>query len=347
MRILLPTLDYPPAQGGVARYLAALVRELGSEVTVVTDGLVSTWLVPAWLPTLFLLWRRRRTYDLVLTSHVLPIGTAAWIMKRLTGRPYAVVLHGMDIGLALRSKRKRWLVKCVLREANVVASNSKALAEEVQQTFNVQNVVVAYPPLVHQVAVSKRDNFFAPIQLLSVSRLVERKGHLRVLKAIASLRKSDPSMMLHCTIVGDGPMEKRIRCAIAENNLGSIVTLRTKVSDEDLAKLYTNHDLFVLPVVRDRVDREGFGIVYLEAAAASMPSIATKMPGVDEAVLDGKTGILVEDGDEEGLVSTLFSLITDHQLRNRLGVAAHDRALTEFVPSLVFKDLIRRIHLAG
>src|SRR5690349_2940226 len=99
-RLLLLTLDYPPKRGGVARYLYELVRYFGKEISVVTDGLLFQHLWPHWLKALIKTVWQRRSYDLLLISHILPLGVVARWNKKLTGKPYLVIMHGMDFALA-------------------------------------------------------------------------------------------------------------------------------------------------------------------------------------------------------------------------------------------------------
>ena len=95
-RLLLLTIDYPPRQGGVARYLFALKTYLGEQMTVVADGLLFVAIWPQWLRAFGPLFSLRKSYDLLLVSHVLPLGLVAWINQRLSRKPYLVFLHGMD-----------------------------------------------------------------------------------------------------------------------------------------------------------------------------------------------------------------------------------------------------------
>ena len=343
MKVLLPTLDYPPAQGGVARYLAALVRVLGNQVEVVTDGLLTSRGWPRWWPTLRLLVQKKQMYDIVLTSHVLPVGTAAWMAGWVTRKPYAVIVHGMDIGLAKQSWYKRWLVRQVLRGAAFVVTNSKALAVEVADAFGVRESVVAYPP----VDLPPQRLFLARtpsdvLRLLTVSRLVSRKGHLTVLEALASIRASQPELLFQYTIVGSGPMQQAVTDRIAQLHLAAHVEILSEVKDEELAGVYTSHDVFVMPVTKDAVDREGFGIVYLEAASFGLPSIATRLPGVDEAVLEGQTGILT-DGSVAEVASAILKLATDPVYREQLGQAAQGRAREQFCAEKTFESLVKRL----
>lgn len=333
MKTRLYTTDYPPARGGVARYLGGLVRYFQGSVDVeVAPAGTRWWQAARWFVT------HRAEYDQLLVSHVLPIGTAAWIAKWITHKPYVVIVHGMDIGFAKRNAVKRFVAGLVLRGAKSVVANSKALEREVRETFGVARSVVAYPCVREADVVPAVEHPAAAIRLLTVARLVPRKGHLRVLDAISKLRRDRPDLTISYTIVGDGPERGRIESRVRDLDLDDSARIVTDATDERLPTIYSNADVFVMPVIADGLDREGFGTVYLEAAAYGVPSIATKMPGVDEAVVDGETGMLVADGDAAGLADALSLLATDADLRTRLGSAAR-RRVCEFAPTAQFEKL--------
>jgi phosphatidylinositol alpha-1,6-mannosyltransferase len=149
------------------------------------------------------------------------------------------------------------------------------------------------------------------LHLLTVARLVERKGHLKVLDALAKV----PNATYH--IVGDGPMLGAIQAKVNELGLGDRVTITTNAGDEQLPDIYRAADVFVMPTTKTEHDREGFGIVYLEAQLFGVPVIATRHPGVDEAVHDGEGGILVSDSPQELLAA--LERLKDQTTRSKFG----------------------------
>lgn len=351
-KTLLLTLDFPPRRGGVARYLDAVAAALKEDVLVLAPPepdaaafdasatypverrhLLWPFIWPHWIKTVVLLVKRAPQYRRVIVSHVLPIGTAAFLAKLWTRHPYLIIAHGMDVALARRSPWKRFLAGLVLRNAELVIANSYALKEEIRVVFGAERVATVHPALTLKGSV--KEWVTGPIahegvRLLTVSRLVSRKGHVRVLEALARLRESGRLQNVHYTVVGDGPMQESIESRATELGIDDLIDYHHGVSDERLPELYRSSDIFVMPTVANQADREGFGIVYLEAAAYSLPSIATNQPGVDEAVLDGTTGLLVKDGDVEALANAIHRLATNVQLRRMFGSAGQTRAREEF-----------------
>jgi glycosyltransferase involved in cell wall biosynthesis len=108
------------------------------------------------------------------------------------------------------------------------------------------------------------------------------------------------------------------------------VRLLGSLSDADVIKLYQACELVILPALDMKDDVEGFGIVALEAAAAGKPVVATRVGGIPDAVEDGKSGVLVEPGDYEGLSELIISLLRDPELSLSMGSYAHRRANKEY-----------------
>ncbi|MBI4592185.1 glycosyltransferase family 4 protein [Candidatus Uhrbacteria bacterium] len=346
-KILLITPDFPPNEGGVARYLQTVAEHLKDRIEVLADPhpawnsfdpntgypiyrapLLSRFVWPRWLKTVQYLWTYRTRYDLVLTSHVLPIGSAAFIAKKLTGTPYIVFVHGMDVRLA-SSHRKRRLATRVLQGARLVVANSQALARELVRDFGIKEVLVVYPCLFSSsFPPFSPHSPVHPFSLLTVSRLVERKGHTHVLNALAHLRGTGELGEFVYHIVGEGPMEASLRSMVDTLGLSSHVMFHGKVSDEERQRLYQESDVFVMPVSQDSIDKEGFGLVYIEAAAAGLPSIATRVEGVDEAVIDQQTGLLLESQDERLLAGAILTLAKSPELSSGLAAQAREHAKT-------------------
>ncbi|MCX6714880.1 MAG: glycosyltransferase family 4 protein [Candidatus Uhrbacteria bacterium] len=352
--LLLITPDFLPSRGGVARYLGLFAEYFSQRVRVIASPLenatevavtypldrkplLSKYIWPKWITSVLLLVREAKSYRCVITSHVIPFGTAAMVAKWFTKKPYIVITHGMDVRLALRSKKS--LTSRVLSNAYLVIANSNALAQELQQEFGLKNILTIYPCVDPKFVSSATNVASLVFRLLSVSRLVDRKGHERVLQALALLKMNGSLSTFRYTIVGGGPMRQALETLAIELDLGSSVVFKGDVSDEELRTVYSDADVFVLPVKNDPIDKEGFGMVYLEAAAYGVPSIATRMSGVDEAVLDQETGLLVEDGNIEALAGAILSLANDVLLREQLGNAARMRVTTEFTPAAQFSKL--------
>lgn len=279
-------------------------------------------------------WDRRSLFDAIFVSHVLPIGTAAMFYRLMTGTPYDVLLHGMDFDLARGNKKKCFVMWWVLRFARRVFANSKALSHEIE-TFSKRPCDVLYPCVSDEfieAAALIGERRGSGTKLLTVSRLVERKGHQKVLEAMTQI----PDITY--TIVGDGAMKKALEEDVKRLGLESRVTFMQFVSDGKLPELYASHDIFVMPTTKTTTDREGFGIVYLEAGLFGLPVIATRQPGVDEAVIDNETGLLIED-TPTALIGAITKLANNAALRQQLGRAAKTRVMKAFIAEQTYRVL--------
>lgn len=348
-RLLLLTLDYPPKRGGVARYLSEMAEYFGEEMTVIDDGLLFKFFWPKWLRAFWPLIKHAWRTDVVVTSHILPLGLVCLIWKRLTKKPYVVILHGMDFALARRNEWKQNLTRTILREAHVVVANTENLAREVLGFVRPREIDVIYPclsaELVEHARGFERDASVGahdeqkPIRLLTVARLVPRKGHLEVLEALSLLRHEHRIGPFRYVIVGSGPSAVTIENRTDELKLTDVVEFIRGADDEELIRQYEQADVFVMPTEHMGKDIEGFGTVYIEAAAFGLPSIATDVPGVNEAVLDRQTGLLVPSSAVHELADAIELLAGDPALRYKLGNAGRERALAEFVADQQFVKL--------
>ncbi len=181
-------------------------------------------------------------------------------------------------------------------------------------------------------ATDARQHFGLPVDgelVVGVSRLVPRKGFDVLIQAAASLRESRPDL----TVAIGGSGRDRRRLELHANRARAAVRFLGRVPDDDLPQLYGCADLFAM-VCRNRwfgLEQEGFGIVFLEAAAAGVPQIAGASGGSDEAVVDGGTGLVVRDPRDPAEVGAgLRTLFEDADQRRRMGAAARRRAEAEF-----------------
>jgi phosphatidylinositol alpha-1,6-mannosyltransferase len=155
--------------------------------------------------------------------------------------------------------------------------------------------------------------------LLTVGRLVPRKGHLVILEALRRISTS-----VYWIIVGVGPMRERLISSIRNSDLIERALITGEVSKEELRSLYQACDIFVLTPeeqrIGDRLDSEGFGLVFLEAGACGKPVIGSDISGCREAVIDGQTGVMVPPGDPNALAEAIDRLLTDPELAGALGM---------------------------
>jgi len=163
--------------------------------------------------------------------------------------------------------------------------------------------------------------------LLTIARLVERKGIDSVLRALTEVRRAVPDALY--VIVGDGPERERLGALARATAVEDAVRFIGAVSDEELPLWYSLADVFVMPARSEPPDVEGFGIVFLEAGACERPVVALRTGGVPDAVADGVSGLLVTPGDLAELARRLSELLLDPARAAALGRAGRERVVSE------------------
>jgi phosphatidylinositol alpha-1,6-mannosyltransferase len=258
------------------------------------------------------------------------------------GVPYGVILHGAEVTVPGRLPGARAALASVLRDASIVVSAGRYPATEGRRVVpDRATKFVEIPPGVDTAAVAPlraperraaRARLGIPTTaplLASVSRLVPRKGMDVLIEAANRLAPSYPGLVV--AIGGDGRERQRLERLAAD----SLVDVRVlgRVSDDDRAALLGAADVFVM-ACRNRwagLEQEGFGIVFLEAAAFGVPQVAGDSGGAPEAVLDGRTGLIVGDPSDPGAVAeAIRTLLADPPLRRRMGRAARTRVQESF-----------------
>ncbi len=276
--------------------------------------------------------------DLVLLDPALPLG----LLGPHLDVPYGVILHGAETTVPGRLPGSRAALGRVLRGAQLVVSAGRYPAAEARRAApGLTAPLVEIPPGVDAGAIvplkaaerrAARARLGLPTQgplVASVSRLVPRKGMDVLIEAANRLAPSYPDLVV--AIGGEGRELGRLQRMAEESPVR--VEVLGRVSEEDRAALLGAADVFVM-ACRNRwagLEQEGFGIVFLEAAAAGVPQIAGDSGGASEAVLDGETGLVVGNpGDPGAVAEALRSLLADPAGRRRMGRAARSRVQETF-----------------
>lgn len=380
MGILVITWNFPPRRGGIEYVISNLVAGLTerNSVSVITThartrdsdcndifrapcpGLIPFTLYSIWRGAWLLFRDREKTVVFGGSAMVTPV---ILILARLFGRKAAVQTHGLDIIYANALYQflcVRWLKHC-----DRVIANSTYTASLAKNTGVPENRIEVIPPGIASqrfAALANEHSSRSSLGLggkkliLFVGRLAKRKGVKEFIeKSFVNIVRAIPEVCF--VIAGDNPVESLthrddvlsdIKAAIAQLRLQDHVRLFGAVSDERLIALYQLCDVVVLPVLAAKDDVEGFGIVLIEAAAAAKPTVATRVGGIPDAVEDGRSGILVEPGDYNGVSQSIIALLTNDEMKSRLGEHAQARARQQFGWEQIVKKYEVMLHtLAG
>ena len=235
--------------------------------------------------------------------------------------------------------RKKTLLKKIIAGAKAIIANSHWTEDElIKLGAEPKKITVVHPcPNLRpeQTSEWKVEEIFQDYQLkdkkilLTVGRLVERKGHDMVIKTLPQIIKTLPNVIY--LVVGSGPYKKNLEKLVNQSRLGDYVKFINAVDQSDLAAFYQICDVFIMPARElPNGDVEGFGIVYLEANLFGKPVIGGRSGGVPEAIIDGKTGILVNPTDAFDIAQATIKLLTDSAYAERLGIQGLQRVAENF-----------------
>jgi phosphatidylinositol alpha-1,6-mannosyltransferase len=362
--ILLVSEHYPPAIGGSAVLLENVYSRCpGAAVTVLTDavgartgGAIDAVVharlkTPHWglahpggsahhfaaARTIRRIARRLGPDAVVHCGRALPEGIAARAAQLMGGRRFGCWIHGEDLASAATSRELSAVTRWVLNGSYLVLANShntKAFA--VNFGIPAERIEVVHPgvdsarfnPTVDGTDIRRRHGLQDATIALSVGRLQARKGHDVAIRAVSKVLPHHPT--LKYLIVGSGDERPRLAQLAGELGVSNSVIFAGEVPDDDVPAYFAACDLYLMPNRVEQGDFEGFGIVFLEAAATGRPSVGGDSGGVREAVVDGDTGLLVDGSNVDAVAAAIATLAASPEQRARLGRAGRGRVLREF-----------------
>ena len=353
---VLVTNDFPPKVGGIQSYLWELWRRLPPDrFAVLTTPYGGDAAFDAVQPFRVERSRQRVLFptravarhvdelvdqtkaSLAVLDPALPLGRVG----RRLAVPYAVVVHGAEVSVPGRLPGSHALLRRVLIGAvHVVAAGDWVATQAERVAGRVLATTVVSPgvdvdrfrPIDEGQRAAARASFGLPVDgqlVVSVSRLVPRKGMDTLIEAAVLLAPDHPDLVV--AIAGGGRDRNRLDRLVRRS--GAPVRLLGRVDDEQLPALYGCADVFAM-LCRNRwagLEQEGFGIVFLEAAACGVAQVAGDGGGAGEAVVDGETGfVLRRPQDAAAAAHVIGRLLDDAELRRSQGHAARARAEHEY-----------------
>ncbi|MBI3255871.1 MAG: glycosyltransferase family 4 protein [Candidatus Andersenbacteria bacterium] len=326
--------------------------------TIIRKRFFWPFLKPAWLP-LYLSIRKLVKHarpDVVFCGKALFEGFIGLWLKQKFGIPYVIFTYAMEVEVWVKTERKK--LEKVLKNADRIVYINEVTKKSLLSLGATEKQLVkiwpginddwfdaslhassreapkgAAPAIALATAGSGTDvltkyGITGPY-IFTLSRLIPRKGIDLLIDALPYV---DISMQkdLQVMIAGSGPEGDALKAQAKELGIENKVKFLGRVPDEDLPALYSHAKVFALTPRREAEDIEGFGIVYLEAAACGVPSIGTLVGGIPEAVIHNQTGILVQPDNPKAIAEALALLLNNEDKRKALGEAAKKRAYDEF-----------------
>jgi phosphatidylinositol alpha-1,6-mannosyltransferase len=363
MNILFVTDKFIPEHGGSQNVFGQIYRHLlDDEVTVVTrhweghaecDAAYPHRVIRVRYPDIPkirgpLLWRalagaarqisteeRFDQIHLGQTVETAPQGTS--LACRL-GIPSVVHTFAEDVTQYVRHPLWGPLMRRGVRNATVVTTISRFTQQRLTELGVASDrIVLLYPGVTaenwqrtgNEVAIRKKLRLDGKRVLLTVSRLIPRKGHRTVLDAMPNIIQKVPNAVY--VIVGEGREESGLRTLTTKLGLDAHVRIVGSIPNGETVDFYHACDLFIMPSREmPNGDVEGFGLVFLEANACGKPVIGGNSGGTPDAIAHGESGFLVDPTSSEEVASRAIEVLTNPELGLRLGEQGRRRALTAF-----------------
>ena len=255
-------------------------------------------------------------------------GVHALPLARSLGVPLVTTFHGYDATLSTAAllSSPTWASYPLFRhrlarDGDLFLCVSGFIRERVLALGFPERCTLVHYTGVDWQAIQPRDPGEETPTILHVARLVEMKGTEYLIRAVAALVRTHPQASLD--IVGDGPLRARLQRLAGSLGLGSRVRFLGALPHADVLRHVRRAAMLVLPSVRTPTGRvEGLGMVLLEAAATGVPVVASRVGGIPEGVLEGRTGVLVPERDADALRAGMAGLLDQPDLRRRMGAAA-------------------------
>ncbi len=259
--------------------------------------------------------RAVKSVDIVHAFDGFPYGVLAYL-GIMGMRNKRLIINGVGTYSVrpLLSPVKGWLLKKAYRRADHILCISNytlsRIKKYVPELSNLSVVHLGVDANVFTGNKSKKKKNNSP-HLLVTGEIKSRKGQYYTVRAVDILKKKYPDVKLTIIgYIGSGAYYKKIQDYIAERDLSGNIRFLRGITDEELAKEYQSADIYVMPSLSRGENFEGFGLVYLEAGLYGVPSIGSRNSGAEDAIIDGKTGYLIEQESAEEIaraVEKIFS----------------------------------------
>jgi phosphatidylinositol alpha-1,6-mannosyltransferase len=360
---LLITLTFPPDTGGMQSFAHQRCLRAGDEPVVLAPWHPDCATFDAAQPFSILRWRpflgnvpglkrigqllqplllarqllRQGGFDAVECWQPLPLGLTVWLLKRIYRLPVMIWSHGSDLLRVQRIPGGKTVLRWTLSQADWLIANSMATRLEMERLGqDPARIRVIHPPVEHErfhpnvdpTPIRERHAIGGAPVILTVARLVEKKGIDAVLRALPAILCAVPEVRY--LIVGDGPLRLQLQALAEDLGIARQVLFVGAVehNSSDLPRYYSACDVYVMPSrsLPGHGEVESFGISYLEAGACGKPVVAGRGGGVEEAVEDGVTGLLVDPLDVNEIANAIVKILKDGELTRRLGENGRKRA---------------------
>jgi len=346
MNILFISRAYPPVIGGIEKQNFEIAQALSRicNVSVISNTRGKRFL-PLFLPyATFRALIAARKYDVVLLGDGV-LGVTGYLLKLLTRKPVACIIHGLDLTYKNTIYQRLWVKFFILHIDKLIAVGNETIHQGVLRGIP-ESKFVFIPNGVAPASQGKkytRNELEALIGkkvkghiLLTLGRLVKRKGISWFINNVVSMLDEE----IIYIIAGTGKEEPNILSAIQNNHLQDRVFLIGEVSDKEKQLLFSTTDIFIQPNIKVAGDMEGFGLVVLEAAASGCVVIASRLEGLTDSIQHGQNGFLVTPGNAEEYREKIESVLDNPQDKDAFGKQARVYVKSNYSWPLIAKKYL-------
>lgn len=376
-KIVIFSEDFPPNSGGVAQWAAGVaqsIHNMGHELRVLTRYRAEYPPNPNLykFPILYMKgkrWRQLRSWycykhikdiyrqgykpDLIIAT-TWNFSRSVLKLARRNRTKIVTIVHGLEVTRKMSALKRKWLER-TLRGNDLVVSVSHFTRQRIVQKYPINpKQVVVFPNGVDPTVFSPAPD--APILrerlgladekiVLTLARVVKRKGHDQVIRALPAVRKKIPNLKYIIAGNWNEKYYRELRQLVADQRLQDMVLFTGYVPPSEVKYFYQLCDVYVMPSreLRDKGDTEGFGITFLEANACEKPVIGGNSGGVGDAIVDGQTGFLVDPLNVDEIAEKLTLLLSDPELARRMGRQGRERIENEFTWDIISKKILNEV----
>jgi phosphatidylinositol alpha-1,6-mannosyltransferase len=351
MRLLLCGNSFGPKKGGSQTYaqeVASNLCKLGQEVVFLTRTQPGYREFDAEFPfevvrrqskvklgALFFKKLRSEQFDAIYVTHRADFAALANTASRLLGKPYFISVYGGEVLHDFRAASVRRNFASA-RGVVAISRYTKGLLENLGVNGRKIHVIpcgtdpVRFRPDVSGEDIRLRHGLRGKKVILSVSRLVRRKGNANVISSLPAVISAVPDA--HYLVIGEGPEEENLRRQASDLGFSERVTFAGRVEEDELPRYYAACDVFVMPsfAAHRGENVEGFGITYLEANACGKPVVGGRTGGVEDAIVHGETGFLVDPLNIGEIESAVIEILSDERKAQAMGQAGRKRVERDY-----------------
>ena len=377
IKVIIYSEDFPPYPGGIAQWAAGVANslaKLGNDIKVITrfrekySDTLQEWkfLVQYvqgnhwkqlrswyWYKSLNGLLKEGALPDLIIaTTWNCSRGLLATSKKKKI--KFITVAHGLEVTRKMSYIKKKWLSR-TLKKSDYVISVSNFTRHRILEMYPVDSQkILVFPngvdlsifiPQLDTLRLKKKHDLKEEKIILTLARVVERKGHDKVIEAIPAVLKKVPKLKYIIAGSYEKKYYRKLQKLIEDLKLREVVIFTGYIQPYEIPHYYNLCDVYIMPSrePENSGDAEGFGITYLEANACEKPVIGGNSGGVGDAIVDGETGFLVNPDNVDEIANKLFLLLSDPQLAQKLGKNGRDRIKKSYTWDIITKNILNKV----